>query len=144
MDDPITLRRQMDDSLRSQMESDRQRINVISERLNRVEVVLENISERFDDHEEAAADIQNKLTGIAEKMTVLSTHFSDHIMREEDQRKCIKDMANILQVITQDVKVHEHRINTADRLLWALGGCVLSGFGAFIAWGISHLESLPK
>lgn len=134
----------MDDTMRAGIEADRQRINVISERLNRVEVVLENISERFDDHEEAAQSIQNKLTTIAEQQTLLSAHFSDHIMREEDQRAIVMDSAKILQVLVQDVKIHDLRISATDRLLWALGGCVLSGFGALLAWGVSHLESIPK
>ena len=143
-DDPITLRRQMDDSMRSQMQHDRQRIDVISERLNRVEVVLENISSRFDDNEEAASEIQNKLVNIAEKITVVSTHFTDHVMREEEQWKVVNQSAEILNEVARELKITEHRVSALDRMMWAIGGFMLSGFGIAVAWVISHLESLAK
>ena len=143
-DDPITLRRQMDDSLRSQMQHDRQRIDVISERLNRVEVVLENISSRFDDHENAASEIQNKLVNIAEKITVVSAHFTDHVMREEEQWRIVNRSAEILQDVSKELKVTENRVSNLDRVTWAIGGFVLSGFSIAVMWVIQHLESLAK
>jgi DNA repair exonuclease SbcCD ATPase subunit len=143
-DDPITLRRQMDETMRGQIESDRNRINLMSERISRVEVALENISQRFDDHEEAATEIQNKLIGIAEKMTGISAHFSDHVMREEQQWEIINESAKTLQEVTKALTLTEHRVSALDRMVWALGGFLLSGFGVAIAWVIQHLESLAR
>jgi archaellum component FlaC len=143
-DDPVTLRRQMDDSMRSQMQHDRHRIDVISERLNRVEVVLENISARFDDHENAASEIQNKLVNIAEKITVVSTHFTDHVLREEEQWKVVNQSAEMLHEVAKELKLTEHRVSALDRMTWAIGGFMLSGFGIAVAWVISHLEAAIK
>jgi chromosome segregation ATPase len=143
-DDPITLRRAMDDTLRNQMQHDRHRIDVISERLNRVEVVLENISSRFDDHEEAAGEIQNRLIGIAEKIAIISTHFKDHMLTEEEQWRIVNKTADTLHDVTKELKITEHRVSNLDRMMWAIGGFILSGFGIAVAWVISHLEAAIK
>jgi len=143
-DDPVTLRRQMDDTLRHQIESGRERIDAISSRLNRVEVVLENISSRFDDHEETAGEIQNRLIGIAEKIAVISTHFKDHMLTEEEQWRIVNKTADTLHDVTKELKITEHRVSNLDRMMWAIGGFMLSGFGIAVAWVISHLEAAIK
>jgi len=75
---------------------------------------------------------------------VVSTHFTDHVMREEEQWKVVNQSAAMLHEVAKELKLTEHRVSNLDRMTWAIGGSMISGFLAVFAWIVQHLESMMK